>query len=156
MNDSFIPPRSIRVAVERMVRYYVMVRIDGAILAGPFDDKHEAFKAKRKFLRHQREEKKRSARNAFVRPPACNSIAPISCASPTPFAFGLRKMQSGPFCQKRGKTPMSLAFALEIDRHTPADHKGVFEILGAAGIDDELRIGLDIQPRRKNRLVGEL
>ena len=52
-------PRSIRVAVERMVRYYVMVGIDGAILAGPFDDKHEAFKAKRKFLRHQREEKKR-------------------------------------------------------------------------------------------------
>ena len=37
MNDSFIPPRSIRV----------------------FDDKHEAFKAKRKFLRHQREKKKR-------------------------------------------------------------------------------------------------
>ena len=59
MNDSFIPPRSIRVAVERMVRYYVKVGIDGAILAGPFDDKHEAFKARRKFLRHQREEKKR-------------------------------------------------------------------------------------------------
>ena len=60
------------------------------------------------------------------------------------------------FLPERGKTPMSLAFALEIDRHTPADDKGVFEILGTAGIDDELRIGLDIQPRRKNRLVGEL
>ena len=51
---------------------------------------------------------------------------------------------------------MSLAFALEVARHTPPDDKSVFEILATAGIDDELRIGLDMQPRRKNRLVGEL
>ena len=77
MNDSFIPPRSIRVAVERMVRYYVMVGIDGAILAGPFDDKHEAFKAKRKFLRHQREEKKRKEKLQ----PAPSTSSPIPAGS---------------------------------------------------------------------------
>ena len=32
MNDSFIPPRSIRIEVER--RYYVTVGFDGSIIAG--------------------------------------------------------------------------------------------------------------------------
>ena len=37
---------------------------------------------------------------------------------------------------------------LEVDRYAAADHKGIAQILGAAWIDNKLRIGLNIQPRR--------
>ena len=45
---------------------------------------------------------------------------------------------------------------LKVDRHTPAYDKGVAQILSGSRIDDELGIGLDIQPRRENGLVSEL
>ena len=45
---------------------------------------------------------------------------------------------------------------LEIDRHSPAEDEGIAQILGAARVDDKLRIGLDIHPWREIGLIGDL
>ena len=45
---------------------------------------------------------------------------------------------------------------LEVQRHAATDNKGIAQILSATGIDDKLRVRLNIEPLGEIELIGDL